>query len=351
MTKTFFVFILTITLVCGYCRTAQAQTASKDETAGKARKKVLFLAGGRSHRTGEHEHRAGCIILANALNKSGLGFQTEVVSKWPKDMSSFDGVDAVVVYADAGGRYKEDQLKLLDEKVKAGMGIMFIHYGVHPSKKVGEKYFMPWIGGFFQTGISVNPHWTADLTPKKDHPVGRGIQEPFTVNDEFYLNIRFPNKDECTDCYPLTQAKFSPERVNIYNNLWNEKGDGRFGSMVTLMWCRDAKDSGRGIGFTGGHFHRNWAVDDFRKMVLNGIVWIARGEVPETGVVSEKITQEQLNANLDGKLKTPLKAPVLSQIKALEPMPRPEDPKNYNQKKHYELVRKLKAQKNRSEKK
>ena len=169
MTKTFFVFILTITLVCGYCRTAQAQAASKDETAGKARKKVLFLAGGRSHRTGEHEHRAGCIILANALNKSGLGFQTEVVSKWPKDMSSFDGVDAVVVYADAGGRYKEDQLKLLDEKVKAGMGIMFIHYGVHPSKKVGEKYFMPWIGGFFQTGISVNPHWTADLTPKKVH--------------------------------------------------------------------------------------------------------------------------------------------------------------------------------------
>ena len=48
------------------------------------------------------------------------------------------------------------------------------------------------------------------------------------------------------------------------------------------MWCRDpkAEDGGRGIGFVGGHYHRNWAIDDFRKLVLNSIVWLARADVP-----------------------------------------------------------------------
>ena len=28
----------------------------------------------------------------------------------------------------------------------------------------------------------------------------------------------------------------------------------------------------RGFGFTGGHFHRNWKEDNFRKVMLNAIV-------------------------------------------------------------------------------
>ena len=60
-----------------------------------------------------------------------------------------------------------------------------------------------------------------------------------------------------------------------------------------------AEDGGRGIGFVGGHYHRNWAIDDFRKLVLNSIVWLARAEVPEGGVPSKPVTLEMLNANLD----------------------------------------------------
>ncbi|MEZ6068028.1 MAG: NPCBM/NEW2 domain-containing protein [Planctomycetaceae bacterium] len=47
------------------------------------------------------------------------------------------------------------------------------------------------------------------------------------------------------------------------------------------------------------HFHKNWQDDNFRKLVLNAIVWAAAGEVPAEGVPSAAPTQEELEANQD----------------------------------------------------
>ena len=57
-------------------------------------------------------------------------------------------------------------------------------------------------------------------------------------------------------------------------------------------------DGGRGFGFTGGHFHANWGNDDFRKTVLNALLWIAKADVPAAGVQS-MVTGEELKQNLD----------------------------------------------------
>ena len=43
--------------------------------------------------------------------------------------------------------------------------------------------------------------------------------------------------------------------------------------------------------------------DDFQRTVLNTMVWVAGGDVPEQGVVSQPVTEEQLNQNLDKKKK------------------------------------------------
>jgi len=59
-------------------------------------------------------------------------------------------------------------------------------------------------------------------------------------------------------------------------------------------------DGGRGFGFTGGHFHLNWGNADFRKVVLNALVWVSGAEVPEGGVVSS-VASGQLFENLDPK--------------------------------------------------
>lgn len=66
------------------------------------------------------------------------------------------------------------------------------------------------------------------------------------------------------------------------------------------MWTVARGDGGRGFGFTGGHFHLNWGNADFRKVVLNALVWVSGAEVPEGGVAST-VTEGQLHENLDPK--------------------------------------------------
>lgn len=67
-----------------------------------------------------------------------------------------------------------------------------------------------------------------------------------------------------------------------------------------MAWAAERDDGGRGFGFTGAHFHRNWGNDDFRKLVLNAILWTAKAEVPAKGVQS-KVSEEDLKKNLDKK--------------------------------------------------
>ena len=58
---------------------------------------------------------------------------------------------------------------------------------------------------------------------------------------------------------------------------------------------------GRGFGFTGAHFHKNWQNDQFRKVVMNAICWTAGLEVPASGIETTTPTDEELNDNLDPK--------------------------------------------------
>jgi hypothetical protein len=72
------------------------------------------------------------------------------------------------------------------------------------------------------------------------------------------------------------------------------------GSREALAWAYERPGGGRGFGCTGGHFHRNWAHNDFRTMMLNALVWTAGLDVPEGGVASS-VSAEELAANMDDK--------------------------------------------------
>jgi hypothetical protein len=67
-----------------------------------------------------------------------------------------------------------------------------------------------------------------------------------------------------------------------------------------VAWTVVRPDGGRGFGFTGGHRHVNWGNDNFRKLVLNALLWTAKAEVPSDGVASS-IEPEELTKNLDKK--------------------------------------------------
>ena len=67
-----------------------------------------------------------------------------------------------------------------------------------------------------------------------------------------------------------------------------------------MAWAVERPDGGRGFGFTGGHKHANWGNDNFRKLVLNALLWTAKADVPGDGVQSE-VKPEELALNLDKK--------------------------------------------------
>ena len=64
--------------------------------------------------------------------------------------------------------------------------------------------------------------------------------------------------------------------------------------------CRYQPAAVLNFGCTGAHYHFNWGSDEFRKGILNCIVWIAHVDVPADGVKSKTPTPDELLANLDG---------------------------------------------------
>lgn len=151
--------------------------------AEDGRKRIVLIAGEKSHPSGQHEFNAGAILLARALNEqSGLPVEVKVVHNgWPEDESVFDGANAVVIYSDGNAKHPVNGHEAkMEAMANAGVGFMFMHYGVEvPPGESGER-FKRWIGGHYEGGFSVNPHWTADAEPKTDHPVSRGV--PMGVN-------------------------------------------------------------------------------------------------------------------------------------------------------------------------
>ncbi|MEI6712731.1 MAG: ThuA domain-containing protein [Verrucomicrobiota bacterium] len=260
---------------------------------------VLFLAGARSHGPGEHEFNAGCKLLAKALNEqSGLDVHASVIQGWPTDETVLDGVKTIVIYADGTSVVGKGWDKI-DALTKKGTSLVFMHYAVHPSPAEGEKYYRPWIGGAFESGWSVNPHWVADLNVLPKHPIANGVTQPVEAYDEFYYNMRFPqDRSKVLDLVTATPTR---DRIKRYINMWNEHGVSGLDKPQTLMWGIERPDGGRGVGFTGGHYHRNWSVPGFRTLALNAIIWASGLEVPTGGVKSLPVSEDQLNENLDDK--------------------------------------------------
>ena len=239
--------------------------------------KVVFLAGPDSHGPGAHEHRAGSELLAAALRDRSPGYETvSVYGGWPEDESVFEGVDALVMYCDGGGRHLiNEHLASFNRMVEAGVGIVALHYCVEvPRESPSADAMLRAIGGYFETDWSVNPHWLANFTSLREHPVTEGVA-PFELQDEWYFNMRFLDQG-VTDILSAVAPESTMRRKNgphsgndVVRKLVAE------GVPQVTAWAYDRADGGRGFGYTGGHFHNNWQNDDARNLVLNAIEWVA----------------------------------------------------------------------------
>src|SRR5436190_1932656 len=227
-----------------------------------AEKKVVFVAGKPSHGPGEHEHRNGCLLLSSCL-RNVPGVTSVVYSNgWPKDPKAFDEAAAIVIYSDGGDGHpalQDDHLKQIEPLMKKGVGLACIHYATEPTLEKGEKEFLQWIGGAFEINWSVNPTWTANFKQLPRHAVTSGVK-PFAIKDEWYFHIRFPEgmkgvtpvlsaiPDEST-----TSRRDGPHEGNPAMREAVKRGDPQ-----TVAWVCQRPDGGRGFGFTGAHYNKNW---------------------------------------------------------------------------------------------
>ncbi len=268
-------------------------------------KKIVFIAGRPSHGPGDHEHRAGSMLLAKSLNTAaGDRFYATVYSNgWPSDPTKFQNADAIVMYSDGGGGHMVNaHLPEVEAAQARGIGVGAIHYAVEVDKGKSGEAFLKWMGGYFEPNWSVNPHWDADFKALPQHAVTRGV-EPFKANDEWYYHMRFrPEMKGVTPILTATPGKDTltrPDGPHEGNPAVRQAVDN--GEPQHMMWVSENDNNSRGFGFTGAHFHRNWKDNNFRKVVLNAIAWISKSEVPPGGIQTPTPTDAEMKANLDPK--------------------------------------------------
>jgi hypothetical protein len=318
--------------------------AAATSSTSPATKKVLLLAGRKSHGFGAHDHTAGCALLAKLLNASGLPISADWHSLekdgWPAP-EKLAAANTIVIYADGGGGHPfNNHLDELDALFNKGVGVVCIHYGVETVIGPPGDAFVRWTGGYFEPNFSVNPHWTANYTKFPAHPIASGVQ-PFKINDEWYYNMRFREGMNgvtplLTDLPPLTTLvevdaagkpvmiekdgkptyKLSRPENAHNNNPHARKAVIEDKQPQHMAWATENPNGHRGFGCSGGHVHWNWGHDQFRKLFLNAIVWTAGLDVPAGGVSSGPVTVDDLLQNHDEPIPADFNKPRIAAMLA-----------------------------------
>jgi type 1 glutamine amidotransferase len=272
-------------------------------------RKVVLIAGKKSHGPGVHEYEKSVRLLKVLLDTSPSlrGVQAEYhLDGWPRDPRTLDDADTIMVISDGqdGDKFSPvpfmtpERMQVMEKQMRRGCGLMTFHFSTFTPDKLGPQA-LEWVGGYFdwQNDKGDREWYSAIRTLEADlklgapqHPVLRGVP-PFRLRDEFYYRIRFRDGDQRLRPLVLVPelAKFTPEQV--------------------VAWAVERADGGRGFGTTMGHFFDNWQNQHFRKLILNALVWTAGGEVPAGGVDSHYYTEPEVELALTSK---PIQAAIVT---------------------------------------
>lgn len=252
----------------------------------KPRKIVLIAGPITGHPKETHEYEKNVILLKHLLDTSP-NLKGKIITEahfkgWPSNPATLDDADTIFLTADGSDRnetdhplYAGDRLRVIEKQMKRGCGLVLFHWSTFNPVRAHDL-ITEWVGGYFdyETGppprrwYSAIQTWQADAAPTlPHHPITRGVK-PFQVEEEFYYRIKFRENDP--RLIPILRTRPPKESEDFI-----------------VGWAVERQDGGRGFGFTGGHFYKNWWAADFRKLILNAIAWTARVEAPQDGVQSE----------------------------------------------------------------
>ncbi|MCP5120709.1 MAG: ThuA domain-containing protein [bacterium] len=261
-------------------------------------KKIVLIAGKKSHGPGAHEYLKSVKLLKVMLDRSPnlTGVRTEIhFNGWPEDPRTLDTADTIVTISDGqdGDKYSpapfmtRERMAVMERQMKRGCGFVTIHFSTFTPDEYGDE-IIEWGGGYFDwQGDDGQREWYSAIKTleadveigEPDHAISRGVK-PFRYKEEFYYRIRFGDDDS-----RLKQIL----RVPALGGSPAEQ---------TVAWAVERTGGGRGFSTTAGHFYDNWKIADYRKLILNGIVWSAGAAVPDGGVESSFFTDAEVDEAL-----------------------------------------------------
>jgi type 1 glutamine amidotransferase len=232
-------------------------------------KRLLLLGQGPDgHPPAAHEYTAGLKILHKCLEKvPGLEMKVALADEpWRDGDEMLDKADGVVLYLAEGAKWMQNEPRCHDalKKLAArGGGIVVLHWAMGTKD---AKY----IDGCVQLlgGCHGGPdrkykilQADAEITDPK-HPIVTGIKN-FGVRDEFYYGLKFAKPAGTVK--PILRVAID-------------------GNMETVAWAWERPDGGRSFGFSGLHFHDNWRLTEYRRLVAQATLWTLRLPIPKEGL-------------------------------------------------------------------
>ena len=251
MTRRHLLTLVTIALLTSF---------SHGQDAAKTR--ILFVGKEPDHPHGTHMYMHACGVLAKCVELTP-GVEAVVSKGWPKDKALLANVKAVVVYTDPAAEFLLDgaDREEIENLLKKGVGLVTIHWASSIRKANVDRLGPLWLkyaGGTWvsNVGLSWGEATLKQLRP--EHPICRGWKG-FTFEDEFYLDPTLKGAEA------LLQVR-EPK-----------------GKDVIVGWTFERAERGRSFGTTLGHFYKNFQMEPFRRMIVNGILWSAHVDVPAGG--------------------------------------------------------------------
>ena len=254
-------------LACAFFIAVSVITPACGETI-RAQHVLLIGQGPDGHPPGTHEFMAGVKVLETLLS-SVPGLRATVVNAdepWPEGPAFIDQADAVVLFVTQGAQWMQQEPErhaALKRLAQRKGGIVALHWavGAKDAKYIeGQLELLGGTRGGPQRKYKVLETDVKIADPK--HPITSHMSK-FRINDEFYYSLDFVKPPGTV--HPLLTARID-------------------GKDETVCWAWDRPDGGRSFGFVGLHFHSNWRRPEYRRLVMQGILWTLRLPIPKEGV-------------------------------------------------------------------
>ncbi|MBI4661881.1 MAG: ThuA domain-containing protein [Verrucomicrobia bacterium] len=236
--------------------------------AAEPKRLLLVGQGPDGHPHGAHEFMAGVRVMEHLLSPiKGLKLTlTKADEPWPDGPSLIDGSDGIVMFVTQGARWmqtdpqRHDALKRLAQR-KGGIVALHWSVGAQDAKYIeGQLELLGGTRGGPQRKYKV---LETDVTVvDRSHPVTASLNN-FRIYDEFYYRLDFAKP---------------PARIHPLLTARVEEND------ETASWAWERADGGRSFGFVGLHFHKNWERPEYRRLVVQAILWTLQLPVPKEGV-------------------------------------------------------------------